>query len=74
MAKLPAYDANYSAPVLTTLPSDAEMWENLKQVIASSSGFHRWQQDCDARQDDQELSLDDQVRGYLRQTLETLAY
>lgn len=74
MAKSSAHDANYGAPALTTLPSDAEMWQNLKQVIASSSGFRRWQQDCDLRQDDQEMSLDDQIRGYLRQTLETLAY
>ncbi len=59
---------------LTTLSSDAEIWQNLKQVIADSSGFHRWQQDRNVVIASQELSLDDQVRRYLRQTLETLAY
>lgn len=49
-------------------------WNSLKQATAASSGFQRWQleRSCDAQI--QELSLDNQVRRYLRETLETLAY
>ncbi len=51
---------------------DAEVWENLKQAIASCSGFKQWQS---RQQINGELSpLDQQVRNYLRETLETLAY
>jgi hypothetical protein len=52
---------------------DREIWESLKQAIASSSGFRRWhKQSIDTRP--HEVSLDAQVRSYLRETLETLAY
>lgn len=53
---------------------DQQIWDSLKQAIANSSGFHRWQ--LEHSQDDQlaSLSLDHQVRRYLRETLETLAY
>ncbi len=49
------------------------IWERLKDAIASSSGFQSWQLE---RQIDrlQPGSLDHQVRSYLRETLETLAY
>lgn len=49
------------------------IWERLKDAIASSSGFQSWQLE---RQIDrfQPPSLDHQVRSYLRETLETLAY
>jgi len=49
------------------------IWESLKCAIAASSGFQRWQREhlLDTQQ---ELSLDQQVSRYLRETLETLAY
>jgi hypothetical protein len=53
--------------------SDDMIWDNLKRAIATSSGFHRWQAERTIS-----LSLNDdleqQVRRYLRETLETLAY
>ena len=60
---------------------DPKVWGNLKQAIATSSGFDKWQS---SRHGDkavdkvtassQESNLDDLVRSYLRETLETLAY
>lgn len=52
---------------------DQQVWESLKQAIASSSGFQRWQQQI-TPQDLDQMSLDTQIRRYLRETLETLAY
>lgn len=54
---------------------EPQIWDNLKQAIAASSGFQRWQLER-LLVDDQfhKLSLDHQVRRYLRETLETLAY
>ncbi|MBC6423735.1 MAG: hypothetical protein GDA48_24225 [Hormoscilla sp. GM102CHS1] len=54
--------------------SDAEIWENLKGAIASSSGFERWRSERSADAEIQSLSKEQQVRIYLRETLETLAY
>lgn len=54
-------------------PEDAQIWANLKEAIANSSGFQGWKQ----QQEDRALeaqSLDKLVRRYLRETLETLAY
>ena len=45
------------------------IWNNLKQVIATSSGFQRWQQENKISG-----NMDETVRQYLRSTLETLAY
>jgi hypothetical protein len=53
---------------------DREMWESLQQAIAASSGFQRWQQEQIANQPLEPANLEEQVRLYLRQTLETLAY
>ncbi|HEY9698425.1 MAG TPA: hypothetical protein V6D10_14260 [Trichocoleus sp.] len=53
--------------------SDDMIWDNLKRAIATSSGFQRWQVEravSPSLNDD----LEQQVRGYLRETLETLAY
>lgn len=51
------------------------IWERLKDAIASSSGFQRWQLERQSLDNQlQFLSLDHQVRSYLRETLETLAY
>ena len=64
--------------------ADRQIWASLKGAIASSSGFQRWQlekslatpipviKDQDSL--DQINLLDQQVRSYLRETLETLAY
>ncbi len=54
---------------------DSQIWHDLKYAIAASSGFNRWQQEQrSANNQPQNLSLDQQVRRYLRETLETLAY
>lgn len=53
---------------------DSQIWDNLKQAIANSSGFERWQQEHSVAEQLQEYSLDHRVRRYLRETLETLAY
>ena len=51
------------------------IWERLKEAIASSSGFQRWQVERHSFDNQlQGLNLDNQVRNYLRETLETLAY
>ncbi|MDJ0660861.1 MAG: hypothetical protein QNJ42_15445 [Crocosphaera sp.] len=51
---------------------EAEVWENLQQAIAECSGFQQWQAQQQKKPDVE--SLDQQVRSYLRETLETLAY
>jgi hypothetical protein len=51
---------------------DAEIWYSLKSAIASTSGFHRWL--CERGIQYQNLSIEQQVQRYLRETLETLAY
>ena len=65
-------------PSLNEAAKDPKVWSHLKQAIATSSGFDKWQR---SRHDDpkdilvlQESVLDDLVRSYLRETLETLAY
>jgi hypothetical protein len=51
---------------------DTEIWNNLKCAIASSSGFQRWL--LEAGNECENLSTEQQVQRYLRETLETLAY
>ncbi|MFQ3618962.1 MAG: hypothetical protein SNJ57_09630 [Cyanobacteriota bacterium] len=77
-----------SSPSSNSLPNDETIWESLKQAIASSSGFQRWQLErsgelsaAESAVDDplaagelSTLPLDQRVRRYLRETLETLAY
>lgn len=53
---------------------DHTIWDSLKQAIATSSGFQRWQLEHSGDSQLQELSLDQLVQRYLRDTLETLAY
>jgi len=53
---------------------DPEIWTNLKQAIATSSGFRRWQLEGKIDENLDALSLDHRVQRYLRETLETLAY
>lgn len=50
---------------------DQEIWLSLRQAIAQSSGFQRWQQEQETTVN---KSLDAQVSLYLKETLETLAY
>lgn len=50
---------------------DQEIWNSLQQAIAKSSGFQSWQQERNVRSKE---DLDIQVRRYLEETLETLAY
>jgi hypothetical protein len=55
------------------LQNDHHTWEHLKQAIAASSGFQRWQQEqleSGKNRDD----ADARICSYLRETLETLAY
>jgi len=61
-------------PDVLNLPADSEIWESLKQAIAASSGFQRWQLEQNEATTTTESNLDVSVRRYLRQTLETLAY
>ena len=56
------------------LSEEAQIWDSLKQAIADSSGFQRWQLESDVSDRLQDLNLDLRVRKYLRETLETLAY
>jgi hypothetical protein len=53
---------------------DSQTWDSLKQAIAASSGFQRWQMEHPVGDQLEDYSLDRRVRRYLRETLETLAY
>ncbi len=48
---------------------DREIWQNLQQAISQSSGFKSWQ-----KENQLETTVEEQVKQYLRSTLETLAY
>jgi len=61
-------------PSSNNASTDLEIWSNLRQAIASSSGFQRWQLERNDETRPQDTNLDHQVRRYLRETLETLAY
>ncbi|MCC0177794.1 hypothetical protein I4641_12480 [Waterburya agarophytonicola K14] len=50
---------------------DRAIWFSLRKAIAKSSGFQSWQQE---REVNTNADLDIQVRRYLEETLETLAY
>lgn len=66
--------ARFPASSNCQFSEDAQIWDSLKQAIAATSGFQRWQLETLPDAQLQELSLDHQVRRYLRETLETLAY
>ncbi|WP_034935759.1 hypothetical protein [Gloeocapsa sp. PCC 73106] len=53
---------------------DLELWDSLRQAIAFSSGFKTWLQEKGVEPQFNHDELDDHVLGYLRETLETLAY
>ncbi|HBE17924.1 MAG TPA: hypothetical protein DEG17_17655 [Cyanobacteria bacterium UBA11149] len=65
---------NLAPPQPTQLSQDSEIWDSLKQAIAASSGFQRWQLEHPLSEQSLDNSLDWRVRRYLRETLETLAY
>lgn len=62
----------------TTIPpqhqfnQDEAIWSSLKQAIVKSSGFQRWQGEQNLTVNQQNADI--QVRRYLEETLETLAY
>ncbi len=62
----------FSSATMRNAPEDSEIWVNLRDAIANSSGFNGWQQQQTISV--KAMSLDGQVRHYLRETLETLAY
>lgn len=63
---------SFSSVSMRNTPENSEIWANLREAIAHSSGFQGWQQQQTA--EFSSSSLDKQVRLYLRETLETLAY
>lgn len=67
--------ARFSAIGDRPFSEQPQTWDHLKNAIAATSGFQRWQRECLSLDDPlQDPSLDYQVRRYLRETLETLAY
>ncbi|MGK7955286.1 MAG: hypothetical protein AB4063_08500 [Crocosphaera sp.] len=61
-----------NSSITTNQQTEADVWESLQQAIADCSGFQEWQ--AQQQQNQEAESLDQQVRSYLRETLETLAY
>jgi hypothetical protein len=57
----------------TQLSDHAQIWYSLKCAIADSSGFQSWKGEL-SKADAEATPLDNLVRRYLRETLETLAY
>jgi hypothetical protein len=67
-----AQEAEYPQPI--ELCEDSQIWNSLKEAIGRSSGFQRWQLERNFDSQPGNVSLDQQVRSYLQETLETLAY
>jgi hypothetical protein len=65
--------ASTSFPVSNSSLDDASVWPSLKRAIATSSGFQRWKSEL-SLDFLEKTPLDQLVRRYLRETLETLAY
>jgi len=63
--------ANPTVAAQNSSDQDQEIWSSLQQAIAKSSGFKTWQQERNVAMNE---NLDVQVRRYLEETLETLAY
>lgn len=67
--------ASFGPFELNSSPKDSAVyWYSLRQAIAASSGFDRWKQERGAHDKPSDLTLDELVQSYLRETLETLAY
>jgi len=60
-----------NSTIASSKGEEREIWFSLRQAIAKSSGFQSWQQE---RAIGGDVELDQQVRRYLKETLETLAY
>ncbi len=52
---------------------DTDVWLNLQRAICNSTGFQRWKSELPTDTLDK-IPLEQLVRRYLRETLETLAY
>lgn len=65
---------NSATPASPQFSQDSQIWASLKQAIAASSGFQSWLMEHPVSEQLQDYSLDNRVRRYLRETLETLAY
>ena len=52
---------------------DTSVWLSLQRAICSSAGFQRWKSELPNETVDK-TPLEQLVRRYLRETLETLAY
>ena len=74
MANLRTIAPEPQATELIELKEDSQIWASLKKAIGSSSGFQRWQLELNFESQQAPVSIDHQVRSYLRETLETLAY
>lgn len=61
-------------PQVFPQPTEPSIWNSLKVAIAASSGFQCWQEEQAEISPATASPLESQVRRYLRQTLETLAY
>ncbi|ANV85142.1 hypothetical protein AWQ21_12595 [Picosynechococcus sp. PCC 7003] len=64
----------HSTTAYTEASPDHAIWDSLKQAIARSSGFKRWYVNHCEILALENLSVDQQVTIYLKETLETLAY
>lgn len=53
---------------------DQVVWDSLKQAISNSSGFRQWKGEHRLEDESDTPNFEYQVRHYLRETLETLAY
>ena len=58
-----------SPTISTNITGDQEIWQGLQQAISKSSGFKNWQ-----KENRLDTTIEEQVKQYLRSTLETLAY
>lgn len=69
----------YAEKPMATQPStlygseNTNVWLSLQRAICSSTGFQRWKSELPVDTLDK-ISLEQLVRRYLRETLETLAY
>jgi hypothetical protein len=74
MANSPTIAQEPQAVEPIELCEDSQIWDSLKCAIGSSFGFQRWQLELSFESQQANVSIDQQVRSYLRETLETLAY
>lgn len=63
--------ANISSTLFSS--EDTNVWLSLQRAICNSAGFQRWKSELPTDTLDK-TPLEQLVRSYLRETLETLAY